>query len=142
MMKLRSDSRVRVPDTSHRGLMREWAKDCGGCSMGRSRVVAIGLDGLEVAFAERLMAAGGMPALAALRQRAARVLLDHGPAQRTGLAWEHVASGLSPAAARRWAAIEFDPTTYEAWQEGARFSPWWASLDRRVVVFDAPYVDL
>ena len=46
--------------------------------------------------------------------RAARVLLDHGPAQRTGLAWEHVASGLSPEAARRWAAIEFDPTTYEA----------------------------
>jgi predicted AlkP superfamily phosphohydrolase/phosphomutase len=110
--------------------------------MARSRVVAIGLDGLEVAFAERLMAAGDMPALAKLRQRAARVLLDHGPAQRTGLAWEHVASGLSPAAARRWAAIEFDPTTYEAWQEGARFSPWWASLDRRVVVFDAPYVDL
>jgi predicted AlkP superfamily phosphohydrolase/phosphomutase len=106
------------------------------------RVLAIGLDGLEVTFAERLMAAGEMPALAALRQRAARFLLDHGPAQRTGLAWEHVASGLSPEAGRRWAAVEFDPASYRAWQEGARFAPWWAGLDRRVVAFDTPYVDL
>jgi predicted AlkP superfamily phosphohydrolase/phosphomutase len=108
----------------------------------RRRVLAIGLDGLEVSFAERLMAVGDMPALAGLRQRAARFVLDHGPAQRTGLAWEHVASGLSPEAAGRWAAVEFDPTTYLVWQEGARFVPWWAALDRRVVVFDAPYVNL
>lgn len=106
------------------------------------RVLAIGLDGLEVTFAERLMAAGEMPALAELRRRAARFLLDHGSAQRTGLAWEHVASGLSPDAARRWAAVEFDPTSYRVWQEGARFDPWWSRLDRRVVVFDTPYVDL
>ena len=110
--------------------------------MTRRRVLAIGLDGLEVTLAERLMAAGDMPALAELRRRSARFLLDHGPAQRTGLAWEHVASGLSPEAARRWAAVEFDPSTYRAWQEGARFVPWWDSLDRRVVVFDTPYVDL
>jgi hypothetical protein len=106
------------------------------------RVVAIGLDGLEVDLAERLMAAGDMPALAALRDRAARFLLDHGPAQRTGLAWEHVASGRTPESADRWAAVEFDPSTYRAWQEGARFTPWWTPLDRRVVVFDTPYVDL
>jgi len=110
--------------------------------MARPRVLAIGLDGLEVTLAERLMAAGEMPALAELHRRAARFRLDHGPAQRTGLAWEHVASGLSPEAGRRWAAVEFDPTTYIAWQEGARFTPWWADLDRRVLVFDAPYVDL
>jgi hypothetical protein len=106
------------------------------------RVLAIGLDGLEVTLAERLMAAGEMPALAALRGRAARFLLDHGPAQRTGLAWEHMASGRSPESARRWAAVEFDPATYRAWQEGARFTPWWTALERRVVVFDTPYVDL
>jgi predicted AlkP superfamily phosphohydrolase/phosphomutase len=106
------------------------------------RVLAIGLDGLEVNYAERLMAAGEMPALAELRGRAARFVLDHGSAQRTGLAWEHVASGLSPEAARRWAAVEFDPTSYRTWQEGARFDPWWTGLDRRVVVFDTPYVDL
>jgi hypothetical protein len=38
--------------------------------------------------------------------------------------------------------VEFDPSTYRAWQEGARLDPWWAALDRRVVVFDTPYVDL
>jgi hypothetical protein len=110
--------------------------------MARPRVLAIGLDGLEVSFAERLVAAGEMPALAELGRRSARFRLDHGPAQRTGLAWEHVASGLSPEAGRRWAAVEFDPATYRAWYEGARFTPWWAGLDRRIVVFDAPYVDL
>lgn len=88
------------------------------------------------------MAAGEMPALAALRGRAARFLLDHGAAQFTGLGWEHVASGLSPEAGRRWGAVEFDPATYRAWYEGARFVPWWAPLDRKVVVFDTPYVDL
>jgi len=110
--------------------------------MRRRRVLAVGLDGLEVSLAARLTAAGQMPALADVSRRAARFLLDHGPAQRTGLAWEHVASGLSPDAGRRWAAVEFDPDTYDAWQEGARFAPWWAGIDRRVVVFDAPYVDL
>lgn len=110
--------------------------------MAPRRVLAIGLDGLEVTLAEQLMAAGEMPALAALQRRSARFLLDHGSAQRTGLAWEHVASGLSPAAGGRWAAIEFDPRTYLAWQEGARFAPWWAGLDLKVLVFDAPYVDL
>ena len=106
------------------------------------RVMAIGLDGVELRFLEHLLAAGEMPALAALRKRSARFLLDHGAAQRTGLAWEHVASGLSPEAGARWAAVEFDPATYRVWQEGARFQPWWANVDRRVVVFDAPYVDL
>ena len=106
------------------------------------RVVAIGLDGVEVTFIERLFAAGEMPALAAFRQRSARFLLDHDAAQRTGLAWEHVASGLAPESGRRWTAVEFDPLTYRVWQEGARFAPWWATVDRRVTVFDAPYVDL
>ena len=110
--------------------------------MPRQRVVAIGLDGLEVTLAERLMAAGEMPALSAFRARSARFLLDHGPAQFTGLGWEHLASGLSPEAGRRWGAVEFDPATYRAWYEGARFDPWWTTLDRKIVVFDTPYVDL
>ena len=110
--------------------------------MASPRVVALGLDGVEGTVIERLLTSGEMPALAALRARSARFLLDHGAAQRTGLAWEHVASGLSPEDGRRWAAVEFDPTTYRAWQEGARFEPWWATVDRSVVVFDAPYVDM
>ncbi len=110
--------------------------------MSPRRVLALGLDGIEITLAERLMAAGEMPALAALGARSARFRLDHGPAQRTGLAWEHVASGLSPDAGRRWGAVEFDPATYSTWQEGARFDPWWEGLDRKVVVFDTPYLDL
>ena len=110
--------------------------------MAHRRLLAVGLDGLDVGVAERLMAAGDMPALAELRGRAACFRLDHGPAQRTGLAWEHVASGLSPDSGGRWAAVEFDPATYDTWQAGARFTPWWAGLDVRAVVFDPPYVDL
>jgi len=113
-----------------------------GDQVTRPRVLVIGLDGLESGFAERLMAAGEMPALASLRRQSLRFALDHGSAQRTGLAWEHVASGLSPEASRRWGAVEFDPSSYTAWQEGARFTPWWARLRRNVVVFDTPYVDL
>src|SRR4030095_9200454 len=62
--------------------------------------------------------------------------------QRTGLAWEHVASGQTPDAARRWAAVEFDPSPYRVWQDGARSERWWERIDRRTVVFDTPYVDL
>src|SRR5262249_31697014 len=110
--------------------------------MARPRVLLIGLDGLEITVAERLMAAGEMPALAELRRRAARFRLAPCSAPRTGPARGHVAPGLSPEAGRRWAAVEFDPSSYRAWQEGARFTPWWAGLDQQVVVFDTPYVNL
>src|SRR5947209_4277180 len=106
------------------------------------RVLVIGLDGLDVAFANRLMARGELPGLLTLRDRSARFLLDHGAATRTGLAWEHFASGLTPESAQRSSAVMFDPSTYEVWQEGARFEPFFARLNTRCVVFDAPYVDL
>src|SRR5262249_22062063 len=70
------------------------------------------------------------------------VLLDHGEAGRTGLAWEHFWSGLSPAAAQRSSPVEFDPATYTAWQEGARFAPFFTSRDVEAAVFDACYADL
>ena len=110
--------------------------------MSGHRVLAIGLDGVAFSYAEELMASGDMPALAELRKRSRRFLLNHGAAQRTGLGWEHFASGLSPEAVRRWSAIELDPSTYTVSQKGARFAPWCASIDRRVVVFDTPYLDL
>jgi hypothetical protein len=72
--------------------------------MTRRKVLAIGLDGLEATLAERLMAEGRMPALAELRKRSARFLLDEGSARRAGLPWEHVVSGLSPEEAGRWVA--------------------------------------
>jgi predicted AlkP superfamily phosphohydrolase/phosphomutase len=110
--------------------------------MTRHRVLAIGLDGLDVTLAERFMAEGQMPALADLRERAARFPLDEGPARHAGLPWEHVVSGLSPQGGYRWGQVEFDPASYAAWQDGAQFAPWWSKTDLRVVVFDVPFVDL
>src|SRR4051812_33075296 len=108
----------------------------------RPRVLVIGLDGLDIWFADRMMAKGELPALRALRDRSARFLLDHGAAARTGLAWEHFASGMTPEAARRSSLVMIDPSTYDVWQEGARFEPFFARLDAHCVVFDAPYADL
>jgi predicted AlkP superfamily phosphohydrolase/phosphomutase len=104
--------------------------------------LAVGLDGYEESLERQLIEAGELPALARLRERSARFLLEHGPAQRSGLAWEHVSTGLSPERAGRWAAVHFDPETYSVWQEGTRLSPFAARLKSRTVVFDAPYFDL
>jgi predicted AlkP superfamily phosphohydrolase/phosphomutase len=108
----------------------------------KRRVLAVGLDGYEESLERRFIAAGELPSLARLRERSARYLLDHGPAQRSGLAWEHVSTGLSPERAGRWAALHFDPAAYEVWQEGTRLEPFAARLGSRTVVFDAPYFDL
>ena len=106
------------------------------------RVLAIYLDGYEQLLGRQLMSAGEMPEMSRLAASSARFLLDHGAAQRTGLAGEHVATGLSPEAARRWSAVHFDPQTYEVWQEGTRIRPFPADLKCRTVVFDATYFDL
>jgi predicted AlkP superfamily phosphohydrolase/phosphomutase len=106
------------------------------------KVLAIGLDGYEESLERQWIDAGELPAIAELRRNSARYLLDHGPAQRTGLAWEHVSTGLSPERAKRWAAVHFDPATYAVWQEGTRLHPFAAQLKSRTVVFDAPYFDL
>ena len=105
-------------------------------------MLVLGLDGYENSLGDAMMASGELPALAALRASSAHALLDHGPAQRTGLAWEHVASGLSPEDARRWSAVGFDPATYKAWQEGTVLTPFPEGLKARTVVFDTPYFDL
>ena len=110
--------------------------------MSKQRVLAIGLDGYEESLERRFMEAGELPALARLRERSARYLLDHGPAQRSGLAWEHFSTGLAPERAGRWAALHFDPETYDVWQEGTRLEPFAARLKSRTVVFGAPYFDL
>ena len=110
--------------------------------LARRRVLALGLDGFEISYAEQLMDQGELPALRALRDRSAHVLLDAGPAQRTGLTWEHFWSGRSPESAHRASAVEFDPSTYRVWQEGARFSPFFGSSGIHAVVFDPPYADL
>ena len=106
------------------------------------RVLAIFLDGYEHSLGQRLMSAGEMPEMSRLAASSARFLLDYGPAQRTGLAGEHVATGLAPETAQRWSAVHFDPQSYAVWQEGTRLRPFPADLKCRTVVFDAPYFDL
>jgi predicted AlkP superfamily phosphohydrolase/phosphomutase len=108
----------------------------------RPRTLAIGLDGYEPSIGEALMVAGRMPNLARLRARSARFELEHGKAKRTGLAWEHVSLGRSPEAAARFAAVHFDPRSYEVVQRGSLAAPLLAGLDLRAVIFDAPYFDL
>jgi predicted AlkP superfamily phosphohydrolase/phosphomutase len=89
-----------------------------------------------------MIAQGQMPALRALSERSARFWLDHGPALRTGLAGEHIATGLSPSAADRWAAVHFDPASYAVRQEGTGLAPFTDALGPRAVVFDPTYFDL
>jgi len=102
----------------------------------------LGLDGYEASLAEAMIAEGELPVLRDLVQRSATVALDHGAAKRTGLAWEHVASGRSPAAAGHWAAVHFDPQRYAVWQETTGQTPFPAALACRTVVFDPPYFNL
>ena len=110
--------------------------------MPRPRVLMVGLDGYEPTIGDDLMAQGLLPNLKRLRERSACFLLDHGKAKRTGLAWEHVSTGLSPSDSGRWAAVDFDPETYQTWQLPTSFRPFAADLPVRTVVFDTPYFDL
>ena len=69
------------------------------------KVLVIGLDGYELSLADTMIKLGQLPSLARIREKSARFLLDHGHARDTGLAWEHVSSGLSPEDAERWSAV-------------------------------------
>ena len=106
------------------------------------RVIAIYLDAYDQCLGEKLMRDGLMPAMHALAQRSARFTLDHGSSLRTGLAGEHFATGLAPQDSGRWAAVHFDPETYEIWQEGTSMEPFPAQMPQKTVVFDAPYFDI
>lgn len=106
------------------------------------RVLAIHLDGYEQSLGARYMAEGDMPVLSRLEATSGRWLLDYGAAQRTGLAGEHVATGLSPDAAGRHAAVMFDPHSYGVWQVATGMQPFPERLPARTVVVDPSYFDL
>lgn len=106
------------------------------------RVLAIGLDGFDIALGERLMAEGRLPFLDGFARRAARFRLDHGPARYTGLSYEHFATGRAPEDYGRWSAVSFDRATYSVSQTPTATRPVFAGIPRRTVVFDAPYFDL
>lgn len=117
----------------------------------KRRVVAIGLDAAEWTLVERMIAAGELPHMAALRERGAEARL-HNTDYRTGLVWEHFLTGKSAAGNRRWSAVEFDPLAYDAWQVGGRrLVPFYANTQGdgrhqqsaiRTIAFDVPYVTL
>ncbi|HLH95376.1 MAG TPA: alkaline phosphatase family protein [Xanthobacteraceae bacterium] len=110
--------------------------------MFRRRMLVIGLDGFDIGFAEQLMAEGALPNIARLRLCSACFDLDHGLDKYSGLAWEHVSTGLSPSDGGRWSALSFDPATYAVLQEPTSARPFLAELSARTVVFDVPYCDL
>ncbi|MCW5771189.1 MAG: alkaline phosphatase family protein [Rhodospirillaceae bacterium] len=106
------------------------------------RLLMFVLDGYDPRLGEELAGRGDMPTLAALRRRAARFDLDHGDARWTGLAGEHVSTGLSPADARRWSAVHFDSRSYAVRQLGTALAPFPAALSVKTVVFNPTYFDL
>jgi hypothetical protein len=110
--------------------------------LSRSRVLMIGLDGFELSIANDLIGKGRLPVLERIRRESANVLLDHGPAKRTGLTWDHVSSGLAPELSERWAIVEFNRHNYGVQQAPARAIPFPEAIDRRCVAFDVPYFDL
>ncbi len=107
-----------------------------------SRVLAIGLDGYDDQIFSAMVDSGELPAMAKLRQNSAVVPLDHGAAQRSGLGWEQISTGLAPEASGRHTAVNFDCTRYSVTHESARYQPFVAGLGAKTVVFDAPYFDL
>ena len=106
------------------------------------RLLVIGLDGYEASLGDRMIREGRLPALAELDRRGARLHLDHGAAKRTGLAWEHFSTGLTPEAAQRWSAVDFDPQRYRCLQRGTELPPFFTQTGVKTVVFDPPYFDL
>jgi predicted AlkP superfamily phosphohydrolase/phosphomutase len=106
------------------------------------KLLVIGLDGYEASVGDRMMREGRLPALAELTRRSARFHLDHGSAKRTGLTWEHFSTGLSPEAAERWSAVDFDSYHYRCIQKGTALTPFPGKLGVKTVVFDLPYFDI
>ena len=110
--------------------------------MPSSRVLTIGLDGFELSLADKMICEGVLPNFRRLRQRSTRWLLDHGLAKYSGLAWEHVSSGIAPQYSGRWSAVDFDPRTYAIEQRPTRSRPFFAQLSAKTVLFDVPYCDI
>ena len=107
-----------------------------------TRVLAIGLDGFDLALAERLFAEGRLPHLKRLRDTGLSARLDHGRDKLSGLAWEHVSTGLAPSDGGRWSAVRFDAADYDVVQEETQGGSFLPGLGRRVVAFDLPYCRL
>ncbi len=106
------------------------------------KLLVIGLDGFEERISNAMIAQGRLPNFERLLSTGAYVPVDHGDAKRSGLAWEHFATGLSPQGASRWSAVSFDPQSYQCLQYPTQLTPFPEHLPLSTVVFDPPYFDL
>jgi len=100
------------------------------------RVLAIWLDGFDVGLADEWQ----LPNLTALRSESAAATLHSGTAHLTGLAGEHLATGLDPIDSGRASAVQFSPATYTCTQLGSTHEPVFGGVP--TVVFDPCYFQL
>ena len=105
------------------------------------RVVAIGLDAMERTLVEPLVAAGALPNLAAVRQRAMSCHLRNTVAYRSELPYTQFLTGREGAVNRYWSTISFDPATYAVATVGALDAkPFYAlGSETKVIQFDVPH---
>jgi predicted AlkP superfamily phosphohydrolase/phosphomutase len=106
------------------------------------RMLVLGLDGFDIALAERFIAEGALPNIARLRACSARFDVEQGLEKLSGLGWEQIFTGLAPLDGGRWSPINFDPATYSARQEPTTSRPFLTEVAARTVVFNVPYCDL
>ncbi len=107
-----------------------------------TRLLVIGLDGVERSYLDVLAAEGELPNLTRLRDRSLTCLLDNPPERRTGLEWEHLTAALPADRALRGSQVAFDPATYGVRVTTSPAEPFVERLGPRTVVLDLPYCDL
>src|SRR5690348_8403546 len=76
------------------------------------RVVVIGLDGFEPRLAEKMLAAGELPGLAALRERGGYGRVATTTPALTPAAWSTFATGTNPGSHGIFDFVHRDPKTY------------------------------
>ena len=105
------------------------------------RVVAVGLDAMEHTLVEPLMAAGVLPNLQAMRDRAVRCELRNTREYRSELPNTQLITGRGGATNRYWTTMSFDPSTYEVATVGSLDSPPFYALGpgTKVIQFDVPH---
>lgn len=107
-------------------------------------MLAILLDALDPDLARKLAAAGAMPVLARLLERAASAPVENTEGFYVGSIWPSFATGTSPGTHGQYCWRQFDPVTYREEAPPYHYGdaePFWATLDRaglRCLVVDAP----
>ena len=79
----------------------------------RRRVLLLRLDGFNIDLAEAFVRRVS-PEFAGLQRQGACFDLDHGRDKYSGLAWEHLSSGIRPRDGGRWSAVTFNKRNYRA----------------------------